>query len=120
MISATGVSFFVDRAGRRPLMIWSAVGMCLCYTVQTITLAQYTKTQSSAASYTFIVFVFIYYISYNIGFMGLLVSYSSEIMPYRIRAKVGLYSSPFSALFRVSLFPSCVDRGCGADVCHRA
>jgi MFS family permease len=87
MISATGVSFFVDRAGRRPLMIGSAVAMCLCYTVQTITLAQYTKTQSPAASYTFVVFVFIYYISYNIGFMGLLVSYTSEIMPYRIRAK---------------------------------
>lgn len=53
----------------------------------TIALARFSEESSDAAARTVIVFIFLYYIAYNIGFSGMLVSYSSEILPYRLRAK---------------------------------
>jgi len=61
--------------------------MLLCYIAMTIALARFEIAENDHAARTVIVFIFLYYISYNIGFSGLLVSYSSEILPYRLRAK---------------------------------
>ncbi|KAJ6104077.1 hexose transporter protein [Penicillium sp. IBT 18751x] len=90
VVSATGICFFVDKIGRRKLFLTSSFAMLACYTSTTIALARFTESTSgtnSAAANTVIVFIFLYYISYNIGYSGLLVSYSSEILPYRLRAK---------------------------------
>jgi MFS family permease len=90
VVSATGICFFVDKFGRRPLFLTSCVGMLLCFIATTIALARFSESADgtdTAAAHTVIVFIFLYYISYNIGFSGMLVSYSSEIMPYRLRAK---------------------------------
>lgn len=88
LVSAVGICFFVDKIGRRPLFLTSCVGMLVSFIVETIGSAQYAKTESTAAGHAVIVFIFIYFIFYNLGFCGLLVSYSTEILPYRIRAKV--------------------------------
>jgi hypothetical protein len=64
--------------------------MLLCYIATTIALARFdadTTGTNTAAAHTVIAFIFLYYISYNIGYSGLLVSYSSEILPYHLRAK---------------------------------
>lgn len=69
--------------------------MLACYTSTTIALARFTETTSgvnaghtnNTAAHAVIVFIFLYYIAYNIGYSGLLVSYSSEILPYHLRAK---------------------------------
>lgn len=90
LVSAVGICFFVDKIGRRPLFLTSCVGMLVSFIVETIGSAQYAKTESTAAGHAVIVFIFIYFIFYNLGFCGLLVSYSTEILPYRIRAKVCL------------------------------
>lgn len=90
LISAVGVCFFVDKIGRRPLFLTSCVGMLVCFAVETIGSARYDITKDKAAGNVVIVFIFLYFIFYNLGFCGLLVSYSTEILPYRIRAKVGL------------------------------
>ncbi|KAK0709414.1 hexose transporter protein [Lasiosphaeria miniovina] len=87
LISAVGICFFVDKIGRRPLFITSCIGMLAAFVSTTIALARYDVDQSSAAANTVIVFIFVYYVMYNLGFCGLLVSYSTEILPYRIRAK---------------------------------
>ncbi|KAL4783607.1 general substrate transporter [Aspergillus varians] len=90
VVSATGICFFVDKFGRRRLFLTSCVGMLLCFVATTIALARFPYGPGGAdnnAGNTVIVFIFLYYISYNIGFSGLLVSYSSEILPYRLRAK---------------------------------
>ncbi|KAL1866872.1 hypothetical protein Daus18300_006575 [Diaporthe australafricana] len=87
LVSAVGICFFVDKIGRRPLFLTSCVGMLVSFIVETIGSAQYAKTESTAAGHAVIVFIFIYFIFYNLGFCGLLVSYSTEILPYRIRAK---------------------------------
>lgn len=88
LVSAVAICFFVDKIGRRPLFLTSCVGMLISFIVETIGSAQYAKTQSSGAGKAVIVFIFVFYIFYNLGFCGLLVSYSAEILPYRIRAKV--------------------------------
>ncbi|KAJ5724824.1 hexose transporter protein [Penicillium malachiteum] len=90
VVSATGICFFVDYFGRRKLFLVSSCSMLLCYVSTTIALARFeedTTTTNSAAAHTVIAFIFLYYIAYNIGFSGMLVSYSSEILPYRLRAK---------------------------------
>lgn len=67
--------------------------MIACFVATTIALARFQITSDNGgganqnAANTVIVFIFLYYISYNIGFSGMLVSYSSEILPYRLRAK---------------------------------
>jgi len=90
VVSATGICFFVDKFGRRPLFLCSCVGMLACFISTTIALARFPDGpggENHNAGNAVIVFIFLYYISYNIGFSGMLVSYSSEIMPYRLRAK---------------------------------
>ncbi|OAA61799.1 hexose transporter protein [Niveomyces insectorum RCEF 264] len=87
LVSAVGTCFFVDRVGRRPLFLTSCIGMLLFFIVTTIGLARYNIHPNNSAANAVIVFIFIYYIFYNLGFCGLLVSYSAEILPYRIRAK---------------------------------
>lgn len=93
VVSATGIAFFVDYFGRRKLFLTSCAGMIFCFAATTIALARFKIDQTDghgtnhAAANTVIVFIFLYYISYNTGFSGLLVSYSSEILPYRLRAK---------------------------------
>ena len=64
--------------------------MLVCYVSTTIALARFsadTSGTNTAAAHTVIAFIFLYYIAYNIGYSGLLVSYSSEILPYHLRAK---------------------------------
>ncbi len=90
VISAVGICFFVDYFGRRPLFLTSVAGMTLSYVAMTIGLSRYNNangTKDTAAANAFIVFMFLYYISYNLAFNGMLVSYSTEILPYRVRAK---------------------------------
>uniref|UniRef100_A0A093X8P2 Lactose permease n=1 Tax=Talaromyces marneffei PM1 TaxID=1077442 RepID=A0A093X8P2_TALMA len=92
VVSATGICFFVDKFGRRRLFLTSCFGMIACFVATTIALARFQISADNGitnqnAANTVIVFIFLYYISYNIGFSGMLVSYSSEILPYRLRAK---------------------------------
>ena len=87
LVSGVAVCFFVDKVGRRPLFLTSCVGMLLMFISTTVGLARYDAAPTDAAANAVIVFIFLYYIFYNLGFSGLLVSYSAEILPYRIRAK---------------------------------
>jgi MFS family permease len=92
VVSATGICFFVDYFGRRKLFLTSSCSMLVCYVASTIALARFNVSDSAGVKNTnaanaVIVFMFLFYIAYNIGFSGMLVSYSSEILPYRLRAK---------------------------------
>ncbi|KAJ5491102.1 hypothetical protein N7539_002669 [Penicillium diatomitis] len=92
VVSATGICFFVDYFGRRKLFLTSSFSMLACYVAMTIALARFLiakegGVKDNSAANTVIAFMFLFYIAYNIGYSGLLVSYSSEILPYRLRAK---------------------------------
>ncbi|KAG0707063.1 general substrate transporter [Suillus ampliporus] len=79
-------SFYCDRVGRRPLLLASCAGMAIFWTAQTICFAIHQKTGSIAASHAVIVFIFLYYGFYDLGFAPL-VLYTIEILPFALRAK---------------------------------
>ncbi|KAJ5876281.1 uncharacterized protein N7529_001865 [Penicillium soppii] len=89
VVSATGICFWVDYFGRRKLFLTSSISMLVCFISTTIALARFANGPegNDNAAHAVIAFIFLFYIAYNIGFSGMLVSYSSEILPYRLRAK---------------------------------
>lgn len=86
-IVAIGQCFFVDRIGRRTLFLISTSGMLLAFCVQTICSARFAIDASQASATSVVVFIFVYYVFYNLAYSGLLVGYAVEILPYNIRAK---------------------------------
>ncbi|CAG8973376.1 hypothetical protein HYALB_00000139 [Hymenoscyphus albidus] len=88
-------AMLVDRVGRRPLFLTSTLGMFLCFLAWTITSSQFEAQNPDpnatsfkmAAGYPQIVFVWVYSIFYSLAWSGLLVAYSLEILPYKLRAK---------------------------------
>jgi sugar porter (SP) family MFS transporter len=85
---AVGASFMVERVGRRALFMTSAAGMTLFFTLQTICSSLYAQHGTKAAGNAVIAFIFLYYAFYDLAFTPLIVSYTVEITPYAMRAKV--------------------------------
>ncbi|KAL1862600.1 hypothetical protein VTK73DRAFT_6736 [Phialemonium thermophilum] len=83
-----GAAFMVDRIGRRPLFLTAISGMVVSFTIWTVMAAMYDKTNgASRYGITQIVFVWVFGIFYDIGFSGLLVAYTLEVLPFHLRAK---------------------------------
>ena len=62
--------------------------MVLAFTIWTIMAALYDRTGGeSRYGITQIVFVWVFGIFYDIGFSGLLVAYTVEVLPFHLRAK---------------------------------
>nr|GAT49251.1 predicted protein [Mycena chlorophos] len=80
-------SSVVDRFGRRPLFLSSAVLMTVTFTMQTVCFARFSITGDPAAAHAMIAFLFLYGAAYNLAFSPLIVTYALEILPYNIRAK---------------------------------
>lgn len=84
---ALGASFMCDRFGRRPMFITSAIGMTICFIMQTVCSAQFAIHGTQSAAHAVIAFIFLFYAAYDIAFTPLIVSYTVEILPYQLRAK---------------------------------
>ncbi|KAF8320427.1 hexose transporter [Clavulina sp. PMI_390] len=100
-------SLVTERFGRRPMFIVSTAGMTLFYMFITVcggvyqnsltfnpdgTVANDPKTGkvmagNTGAAHTYIAMVFLFNAFYAIAYTPLLVSYTVEILPYKIRAK---------------------------------
>ncbi|OOQ89572.1 sugar transporter [Penicillium brasilianum] len=88
LIVSISSALFVDRVGRRPLFLVSTIGMVLAFLAWTITSSVYERTQDVKTSgYPQVVFVWLFSVFYANAWSGLLVAYSLEILPYRLRAK---------------------------------
>lgn len=93
-------SFFVDKWGRRPIMIVATAGMLVCFTIWTVLSARYAIAPSGGLGTGVVAMIFIYYFWYNLK-SGLIASYTTEILTYNQRAKgftvmeYGLYGSLF-------------------------
>ncbi|KAJ9150542.1 General substrate transporter [Coniochaeta hoffmannii] len=83
-----GAAFMVDRIGRRPLFLTAISGMIVAFGLWTVMAAMYDKTGgANQYGYTQIVFVWLFGVFYDIGFSGLLVAYTLEVLPFHLRAK---------------------------------
>lgn len=73
----------VDRFGRRALLMFSATGLCVCFSLASILLS--TGTQPAAYGATAMVFLFQIFL--GIGWLPIPWFYPSEITTTRIRSK---------------------------------
>lgn len=87
LITAVGACFLVEKVGRRKLFLISTSGMLVTFIVWTICSARYVIDGSKGAANAVIAMIFLYYLAYNSAWSGLLLGYTTEILPYNIRAK---------------------------------
>jgi sugar porter (SP) family MFS transporter len=88
LIVSISAAVLVDKVGRRPLFLTSVTGMVISFILWTIMAAEYENhNQKQSFGIGQIVFVWIFGIFYSIGFSGLLVAYTLEVLPFHLRAK---------------------------------
>jgi MFS family permease len=74
LFSLIGISN-VERWGRRKMMMYAAAGQCFCYFIITILLrcpevSSYTEEKRTKIASASIVFFFLYYVFFGIGWQG--------------------------------------------------
>ncbi|KAJ7494748.1 general substrate transporter [Mycena galericulata] len=84
---AVGASFLVDYMGRRTLFLISNAGMLFSFMLWSISEAIFNNLHKAAAAKATIPIIFLFYAFYDIAYTPMLVSYTLEILPYKIRAK---------------------------------
>lgn len=109
---AVTICFHVDRFGRRPLFLISTAGMLVTYMGWTIAAGRDAAADNHnvAAGRAVLAMIFLYYAMYDLAWCGLLVGYTSEILPYNVRAKgltVMFFSVDLSCEFCCSAVSSC-------------
>jgi MFS family permease len=79
----------VDRFGRRPLFLISISGMVISFASWTVCGALYegSEMKNATAGWAQLVFIWLFGISYDIGFSGMLIAYALEVLPFKLRAK---------------------------------
>ncbi|KAG8955076.1 hypothetical protein FRC04_009533 [Tulasnella sp. 424] len=87
LVMAFTSALFVDRIGRRKLFLISNAGMLLVFVGWTVTSAVFQETGSKAAGSATIAMIFIFFALYDIAYTPLLIAYTIEILPFKIRAK---------------------------------
>jgi len=88
LIVSLFAAMLVDRFGRRPLFLFSLTGMCAMFLAWTVTSAEFEKTGNvKSTGYPQVAWIWLFGVFYSIGWSGLLVAYSLEILPYKLRAK---------------------------------
>ncbi|KAK1635794.1 sugar transporter [Colletotrichum phormii] len=96
LIVSVSFSLGIDRFGRRPLFLTATTGMVLMYMGWTIISSQYERTHDLARfGYPQIAFIWLFSLSYQIAWTGVMAAYAWEIMPYSLRAKAGVISTIF-------------------------
>lgn len=87
LIVSVSCAFAVDKFGRRPLFLLSTTSMLIIFTVWTVCTALYEDENNKMAGKAVIAMIFFYSIAYAFAWSGLLVAYTVEILPFKLRAK---------------------------------
>ncbi|KAJ5946509.1 hypothetical protein N7454_003348 [Penicillium verhagenii] len=96
VIGAFCCAWTVDRFGRRKLMMFSASSMAICFAL----IAGLTShPENAAALKAAVVFLYLYFFVYVLGFLGIPFLYASEIAPTHLRAATCGLSTAISWLF---------------------
>jgi len=86
-LMSLGFAFLVDKVGRRTLFLSAGVGMLISFTIWTALSAVYAKSGSHGSGTGVLAMIFVFYGVAGLAWPGLTVSYTVEILPYKIRAK---------------------------------
>ena len=84
-VGAIFAVYTIDRYGRRPRNVITAIGMAISMAILAATTSQ---TSNNAALIVAIIFLFIVNFMYCVGFLGCQFLYSSEIAPLHVRSIV--------------------------------
>ncbi|KAF9700159.1 hypothetical protein EKO04_001867 [Ascochyta lentis] len=87
LIVSVSCALLCDKVGRRPLFIAATASMCLTFIIWTVCSSQQEAKQSKAAGQAVIAMIWIFSVAYALAWSGLLVAYTVEILPFKIRAK---------------------------------
>jgi hypothetical protein len=87
LIVSVSCAFLVDRVGRRPLFLVATSGMLIMFVLWTVCTSLYEVNNNIAAGKAVVAIIFLYSISYAFAWSGLLVAYTVEILPFKLRAK---------------------------------
>ncbi|CZT21156.1 probable transporter (major facilitator superfamily) [Ramularia collo-cygni] len=94
--------FLIEKAGRRVLMLFGAVGMSLSMVVLAIVTSFTvgdTQKVETGPGYVAVVFLFIFNTFFAVGWLGMTWLYPSEIVPLRIRAPSSALSTSANWIF---------------------
>ncbi|KAI9164190.1 Lactose permease-like protein [Paramyrothecium foliicola] len=86
-VSGVAGSFFVDRIGRRPLLLWGVFLTGLVYIPINVLAALSNGRISTASGYAFIAMIFLYGVFSSFTWSPLQALYPAEILSNEIRAK---------------------------------
>lgn len=87
LIVSVTCAMLVDKVGRRPLFLSATAGMLLSFIVWTIASSFQQRDGNKAAGNAVIAMIWIFSVFYALAWSGLLVAYTVEILPFKIRAK---------------------------------
>lgn len=92
--------YIIDRLGRRPLMIGSALAMCASMAILGGTTS---VTNNTGALVVAVVFLFAFQFVYAGGFSGLAFLYATEVAPLQLRAAISAVSTAVFWVFNFML-----------------
>ncbi|KAI9929387.1 hypothetical protein ASPWEDRAFT_51998 [Aspergillus wentii DTO 134E9] len=87
LIFAAVGAVLIDRFGRRPLFLSSAVIMFISYVLVTALSGSFAATNSTATGGAVIPFLFIFFAGYVIALTPFLTAYPCEIWPFHLRSR---------------------------------
>jgi MFS family permease len=89
---------FVDRLGRRPLLIWANFGCGLVWIAVTAASGIQASKHDKASSVATVAFIYIFQAVYSFGWTPLQALYPVEVLSFEMRAKGMAFSGLFTSI----------------------
>ncbi|MCJ1405688.1 hypothetical protein MMC11_008917 [Xylographa trunciseda] len=89
---------FVDKLGRRKMLIGVNAACCLCWVGVTIACSQAAMTGSKSASAATVAMVYIFQVCYSFGWTPMQALYPVEVLSFEMRAKGMAFSNLFVSI----------------------